>query len=153
LHKVPPQCSHVPMEIFLYCEIGKKWGNKKRVVCMRVGSQTCAFSWGLGTLWGSCPRMPLPPWGHTGTSLTTNIFLPSLSGYSSSHCRNNMSENNVRSVGAVLITDLILGGLGWDRSSGVIRANSFEGFSVFFYPRWWSAASANLFRNATHDEK
>jgi hypothetical protein len=48
------------MEIFLFYEIGKKRGNKKRVVHARGGSRTYAFSQGLGTLWGLHPWVPFP---------------------------------------------------------------------------------------------
>jgi hypothetical protein len=34
-------CSHVPMEIFLFYEMGKKCGNKKRFVYGRGGSFGC----------------------------------------------------------------------------------------------------------------
>jgi len=54
------KCSHISMEIFLFYEIGKKRGNKKRVVSARGGSRTYAFSQGLGTLSGSHPWVPLP---------------------------------------------------------------------------------------------
>jgi len=37
-------CSHVPMEIFLLHERRKKQGNQKRVVYIRGGFRTCAFS-------------------------------------------------------------------------------------------------------------
>jgi hypothetical protein len=42
----PPNfiCFHVPMEIFLFCETGKKQGNKKRILYIRGGSHTRAFS-------------------------------------------------------------------------------------------------------------
>jgi hypothetical protein len=40
--------------------MGKKQGNKKRVVYVREGSWTCAFSWGLGAPSSSHPHMPLP---------------------------------------------------------------------------------------------
>ncbi len=43
-------CSH---EICLFYKMGKKWGNKKRVVYLRGGSSTCTFSWGLGTTWAA----------------------------------------------------------------------------------------------------
>jgi hypothetical protein len=36
--------SHVPIEIFLFDERGKKQGNKKIVVYVRRGSSTLAFS-------------------------------------------------------------------------------------------------------------
>ncbi len=52
-------CSHDPMEIFLFYEIGKKWRNKKRVVYVR-GPCTHALSWGLGTSSSSRPWVPLP---------------------------------------------------------------------------------------------
>jgi hypothetical protein len=50
------------MQIFLFYEPRKKWGNKKRVVYVRGGSSTCAFSWGLGTPSDSHPWVPLPQW-------------------------------------------------------------------------------------------
>jgi hypothetical protein len=37
-------CSHVPMEIFLFFEMGKRQGNKNRVVYITGGSHTHAFS-------------------------------------------------------------------------------------------------------------
>jgi hypothetical protein len=37
-------CSHVPMKIFLLYKMGKKRGNKKRVVYARGGSSNWAFS-------------------------------------------------------------------------------------------------------------
>jgi hypothetical protein len=37
-------CSQVPMEVFQFYEMGKKPGNKKRVVYIRGSSSTCAFS-------------------------------------------------------------------------------------------------------------
>jgi len=46
------------MEIFILYEIGKKRGNKKRVVYARGGSHTYAFSQGLGTLSRSHPWVP-----------------------------------------------------------------------------------------------
>jgi hypothetical protein len=53
-------CSQVPMEIFLFHKIGKKWGNQKRVVYTRAGSCTCAFSWGLGTPLHLAPTLGCP---------------------------------------------------------------------------------------------
>jgi hypothetical protein len=53
------------MKIFIFCKMGKKQGNKKRVVCTRGASSTHAFSWGLGTStqgvrfqysWGGAPQ-------------------------------------------------------------------------------------------------
>ncbi len=63
-------CSHIPMEIFLFCETGKKWENQKSVVCARGGSCTCVFSWGSETPSGA------PPLGEctgAGTSPTTCV--------------------------------------------------------------------------------
>jgi hypothetical protein len=37
-------CSHVPMEVFHFYEMGKKPRNEKRVVYIRGGSSTRAFS-------------------------------------------------------------------------------------------------------------
>jgi hypothetical protein len=37
-------CSHIPMEIFLFYKVGKKQGNKKKVVYVRRGSNIHAFS-------------------------------------------------------------------------------------------------------------
>jgi hypothetical protein len=37
-------CSHVPMEIFLFYETGKKPGNKNRVVYVKGNSCTHVFS-------------------------------------------------------------------------------------------------------------
>jgi hypothetical protein len=61
------------MEIFLFHKLGKTWGNQKRVVYLRAGSSTCAFSWGLGTPLGSQPWAPLPQENALvpGTSCTT----------------------------------------------------------------------------------
>jgi hypothetical protein len=39
-----PTILYVPMEIFLFYKMGKKQGNTKRVVYVREGSCTCAFS-------------------------------------------------------------------------------------------------------------
>jgi len=39
-----PPVLYVPMEIFLFYEMGKKQGNKKSVVYVRGGSHTHAFS-------------------------------------------------------------------------------------------------------------
>jgi hypothetical protein len=52
-------CSHVPMEIFLFYEMGKKCGNKKRFVYGRGGSFGC------------------PPWRrmHSYTNLPYYNFL------------------------------------------------------------------------------
>jgi hypothetical protein len=52
-------CSHVPMEIFLFYKMRKKWENKKRVVYVMGGSCTSAFSWGLGTPSSSRTWVPL----------------------------------------------------------------------------------------------
>jgi hypothetical protein len=43
------------MEIFLFCETGKKWENQKRVVYVKGGSCTCVFSWGSETPSGATP--------------------------------------------------------------------------------------------------
>jgi hypothetical protein len=66
-------CSHVPMEIFLFYETGKKPGNKKRVVYVRRDSRTHVFSWGSGTPLDSRPQFAPPSREHTrmGTSPTT----------------------------------------------------------------------------------
>ncbi len=53
-------CSHIPMEIFHFYEMGKKQGNQKRVLYVRGCSQTRVFSWGLGTPLGSCCQVLLP---------------------------------------------------------------------------------------------
>jgi hypothetical protein len=63
-------CSHIPMEIFLFSETGKKWENQKRVVYVRGGSCTCVFSWGSGTSSGA---PPLGECTRTGTSPTTCV--------------------------------------------------------------------------------
>jgi len=74
------------------------------------------------------------PQGHTGTSLTTNNFSSQSFGllikplqeqHEWKQCQVRRSRSDHRPD---------FGGLGWDQSSGVIRANSFEGFSVFFFP-------------------
>jgi hypothetical protein len=59
-------CSHVPMEIFLFYEIGKKWGNEKRVVYLRGG--TCPSRWTL-----KCGGLPSqgPSSNHRGAAFTT----------------------------------------------------------------------------------
>jgi hypothetical protein len=48
--------SHIPMEIFLIYKMGKKQGNRNRVVYIRGGSHTWAFSRGSGTSSGSHPQ-------------------------------------------------------------------------------------------------
>jgi hypothetical protein len=61
------------METFLFYKRRKKGGNFKRVVFVRGGPSTCAFSWGLGKPSGSCPWVPLPQRERirTGTSPKT----------------------------------------------------------------------------------
>jgi len=89
---------YVPMEICLLYKRRKKGGNFKRVVFVREGPSTCAFSWGLGTPSGSCPCVPLPQRdrNRTGTSPTTtrnkaswNWFLPVSTPYYSIITNNN----------------------------------------------------------------
>jgi hypothetical protein len=86
------------MEICLLYKRRKKGGNFKRVVFVREGPSTCAFSWGLGTPSGSCPCVPLPQRdrNRTGTSPTTtrnkaswNWFLPVSTPYYSIITNNN----------------------------------------------------------------
>jgi hypothetical protein len=45
---------------FIFYQTRKKWGNKRRVVYVRRGSCTHAFSPGLGRTSGSHPWVPLP---------------------------------------------------------------------------------------------
>jgi len=82
-------CSHVPMEIFFFYEMGKKWGNTKRIVFVRGGYCTCVFSWVLGTPLGSCPWVPLP-------QENALVQEPLLQLYS--HCFSMPRQNFVREI-------------------------------------------------------
>jgi hypothetical protein len=61
-------CSHIPMEIFLFYKMGKKWGNKnKRVVYLK--ERFPSYSWVLVRLLGNdlgCPSL-------TRTNLYKNL--------------------------------------------------------------------------------
>jgi hypothetical protein len=86
--------SHVPTEIFLFYEMGKKWGNTKRIVSVRGGSCTCVFSWGLGTPLGSCPWVSLP-------QENALVQEPPLQLYS--HCFSMPCQNFVREICSSLL--------------------------------------------------
>ncbi len=51
MRKVPPQRSHVPKEISLFYEIGKKPGNKKRVVCIMFPPMFPCSHGNISLLW------------------------------------------------------------------------------------------------------
>ncbi len=61
-----------PWILFFY-QTRKKWGNKKRVVYVRGGSRTYAFSWGFGKNLGLTPLSAAPSreFTHMGTSPIT----------------------------------------------------------------------------------
>jgi hypothetical protein len=60
-----PSILYVPMEIFLFYKMRKKWENEKRVVYIRGGSFTCVFPLGSQTASGSRPSSAPPSGEHT----------------------------------------------------------------------------------------
>ncbi len=68
-------CSRVPMEIFLFYEMGKKQGNKNRVVYIRGGSRTHVFSWGQEHTWAHALGCPSLRRTHSYENLPSNIIL------------------------------------------------------------------------------
>ncbi len=68
-------CSCVPTKIFLFYEMGKKQGNKNRVVYIRGGSHTHVFSWGQEHTWAQALGCTSLRRTHSYKNLPYNIIL------------------------------------------------------------------------------
>jgi hypothetical protein len=114
-------CSHIPLEIFLVYIMGKKWGNKKRVVYVRGGSCTRAFSWGLGAPLDD----PLPSGERTRTSPTTK--------YHKSHLWASLKLETLDTLIQVSLCDLKWENRNWRAVLKCDATWKIEKFQVFLF--------------------